>query len=123
MKDNNKSLDIYLTFEHGGKAYKVEHAKEDKSCHGCAFCEIGGSRCTLNRVENDVPECVGLHRHDGMDVIFVEVRDNEDDSIRKLARKFAEEKYNTNGNFIELAKQDCFVEGFMTAVAINYSPR
>jgi hypothetical protein len=123
MEDNNKSLELYQNFEHGGKTYKVEHAKKNKSCRGCAFCETGGSRCTLNRIENDVPECVGLHRHDGMDVIFVEVRNDEDDFIRKMARKFAEERYNTNGNFIELSKQDCFVDGFMAGVAFNSEVR
>lgn len=89
MENKDKSLEIYMTFEHGGKTYKVEHAKEDKSCHGCAFCEIGGSRCTLNRVENGVPECVGLHRHDGMDVIFVEVNKTINIDVEETARKLA----------------------------------
>ena len=115
MENNNKSLELYQNFEHGGKTYKVEHAKENKSCHGCAFCEIGGSRCTLNRVENDVPECVGLHRHDGMDVIFVEVNKTISIDVEETARKLAEKRYNTNGNFIELEKRECFVDGFLVA--------
>lgn len=114
MEEKNKSLDLYLTFEHGGKTYKVEHAKEDKSCYGCAFCEIGGSRCTLNRVENDVPECVGLHRHDGMDVIFVELANQIEDFAKALAAK----QYDTN-NFIGQLKAKCFVDGFMAGVAFS----
>lgn len=117
MENNNRSLELYQNFEHGGKTYKVEHAKENKSCHGCAFCEIGGSRCTLNRVENDVPECVGLHRHDGMDVIFVEVNKPISNSIEDYARTIAAKKYWGQH------EQDCFFDGFMCAVAINYSPR
>ena len=113
----NKTLDLYQTFEHGGKSYKVEHAKEYKSCHGCAFCDSAGSRCTLNRIENDVPECIGLHRHDGMDVIFVEVNKPIGKTAEDYAKSIAAKKYAGQH------EQDCFVEGFMTAVAINYSPR
>ena len=116
MEEKNKSLDLYLTFEHDGKTYKVEHAKEDKSCHGCAFCEIGGSRCTLNRIENDVPECVGLHRHDGMDVIFVEmIPKNTGNPIEEYARSLAAKRYR------EYLKQDCFVEGFLAAYETDFS--
>ncbi len=122
MKD--KSLDLYLTFEHDGKTYKVEHAKENKSCHGCAFCEIDGSRCTLNRVENDVPECIGLHRHDGMDVIFVEApAKNQERTVEEYARSIASKRYDANESFLEHVKRDCFVEGFMCCYGMNYNPR
>ncbi len=116
MENDNKSLELYQNFEHGGKTYKVEHAKENKSCHGCAFCEIGGSRCTLNRIENDVPECVGLHRHDGMDVIFVELTPKDRcNPIEEYAKSLAAERYR------EYIKQDCFVEGFLAAYETDFS--
>ena len=114
--EEKKNYTFGEKFVHDGKEYVVEHAKEYKSCHGCAFCEIGGSRCTLNRVENDVPECVGLHRHDGMDVIFVELTPKDRcNPIEEYARSLAAEHYR------EYIKQDCFVEGFLAAYETDFS--
>lgn len=121
--EEKKNYTFGEKFVHDGKEYVVEHAKEYKSCHGCAFCEIGGSRCTLNRVENDVPECVGLHRHDGMDVIFVEtVQANNDNDIVEFARALASTRYDAT-SFVGQVKIECFIEGFVSAVGFNFNPR
>ena len=95
------------TFQHGNQTFEVCHAKEYKSCHGCAFCEPDGNRCMLNRVENDVPECIGLHRADGLNVIFVAV----DDNVYQKAKRLAEEFYPSD-KYIE-AVREAFCVGYL----------
>ena len=112
----NLSLELHQRFEHGGKTYSVEHPKETKSCHGCAFCEKDGNRCTLDNTSSDVPNCFGLNRHDGMDVIFVELTPKDTcNPIEEYARSLAAEHYR------EYIKQDCFVEGFLAAYETDFS--
>lgn len=70
---NKKDYQIGETFVHDGKQYKVSHVKEYKSCKGCAF--VGkNNTCTLDANNNDVPECLGGSRSDGLNVIFKQVK-------------------------------------------------
>ena len=72
---NKKDYQIGEIFVHDGKQYKVSHVKEYKSCKGCAF--VGkNNMCTLDAKNDDVPECMGVSRSDGLNVIFKPVKTN-----------------------------------------------
>lgn len=107
---------IGQTFQHGNRTYEVCHAKEYKSCKGCAFCEPDGNRCTLNRVENDVPECIGLHRADGLNVVFVEVVNEK--IIEEIAKENALQLF-PDDRFRIMELRDAYVKGFIQGVRIR----
>ncbi|MBP5723603.1 MAG: hypothetical protein J6X18_08545 [Bacteroidales bacterium] len=115
---NRQDYQIGSTFQHGGRTYKVEHQKEYKSCHGCAFCEPEGSRCTLNRIENDIPVCIGLHRADGLNVVFVETSENEVPFfIEERAKQEANELYPAE-KYLD-AVREAYIKGFVNGFSNN----